>query len=415
VGVVSGARALPWQKRLAHRTKAALYRAAALDAWLDGRLADPTGRLATALRDAAYLRLLPERALRRSPLAAGPSPLSRRAAVLSLVPPEDTGGGSRPAQLAAELLRRGFAIDWTHALPVFPWPRRLRPLVRGVRVRHLSDAPFPASPAVDLCLLEAPHPRLLAELEGGARAAAVVYDAIDLWEGSLGAGWYDAAAEAAAVARADVLVASSELLRAALGERSGRSVTLIPNAVDLGLFDPSIPRERPGDVRPGRPTVLYVGALWGEWVDLELVVGLARALPSAQVHLLGPAGTRRLPPLANLHVLGPRPQNEVPAYVAAADVAIIPFAPTRLAHAVSPLKLFEYLAMGVPVVSTDLAGVAELAALPDVHVASDLAGFVAAVAAARRAPLSAAELSERMRAHGWAARVDRLLDVAGLA
>jgi glycosyltransferase involved in cell wall biosynthesis len=403
--------AVPWRKRLSHRAKALLYAIDPLDAFLDARLARPTGPIGSALRERAYLRLFPERSVRRSPLERSPRALSRRAAVLALVPPEDTGGGSRPAQIAAELLRRGFAIEWTYSLPVFPWPRGLRPHVPGVAVRHVSDPPAAPRPPADLCLVEAPDPRLLAELARRPRPKALVYDAIDLWDGSLGAGWYDRGAEARAIAGADALVASSELLRDELAERSGRRVALVPNAVDLDLFDPTRPQPRPADVRPGRPTILYVGALWGDWVDVELIAAVARGLPSSEVHLLGPTGGRRLPSLANLHVLGPRPQTDVPSYIAAADVAIIPFAPSRIARAVSPLKLFEYLAMGIPVVSTPLP---EVASLAEVTVAADPAGFVAAVAAARRAEVRPAALRERLREHGWAARVDRLLDAAGL-
>jgi O-antigen biosynthesis protein len=405
---------VPLRKRVSHRLKEALYRAPALDAWLDARLESPRSAAVIAVRDALYFRLLPERIVRRSPLRPG-APLTRRARVLTLVPPEDTGGGSRPAQLAAELLRRGFAIDWTYALSVFPWPRARRPQIPGVRIRHVSDPPEGTAPELDLCLLEGPHPQLVAEVDDIARrqpGAIVVYDAIDAWEGSLGAGWYDRGAEDAAIARAAVLVASSELLRRELGERSGREVVLLPNAVDLHLFDPAIVRERPQDLVPGRPTVLYVGALWGEWVDVDLIDALAHALPAAEIHLLGPTGRRKLPALPNLHVLGPRPQTDVPAYIAAADVGIVPFATDRLAQAVSPLKAFEYLAMGVPVVATALA---EVKNLPGVTVTATASEFIAAVATAIRSGESAQRLRASVHGDSWEARVDRLLAATGLA
>lgn len=407
------ASAVPLPKRLSHRLKEALYRVAVLDAWLDARLASPRSAALAAIREGLYLRLLPERRVRRSPFRPG-APLTRRARVLTLVPPEDTGGGSRPAQLAAELLRRGYAIDWTYALPIFPWPRSLRPGVPGVRIRHVSD-PFPFTDPPDLCLVEAPHPRLVAEAEqlaSRARRTVVVYDAIDVWEGSLGAGWYDRHAEDAAIALARVLVASAELLRGELAERSRREVVLLPNAVDLALFDPSVPLPRPTDVVAGRPTVLYVGALWGEWVDVELITALARALPCAEIHLVGPTGSRQLPSLPNLHVLGPRPQSDVPGYVAAADVGIVPFVPDRVSQAVSPLKAFEYLAMGVPVVATALA---EMQGRAGVTAAATASEFIAAVASATRSSEETNRLRSSVAGDCWPARVDRLLDVAGLA
>ena len=396
-----------WRKRLSHRIKERLYRLPAVDARIDAILAAPASGALEVLRELVYLRLLPERRVRRVPFARLGREIRRQALVLSLVPPEDTGGGSRPAQLAAELRRRGFAIDWTYALPIFPWPRGRRPDPADVRVRHVSDPEHERRVAPDLCLVEAPHPHLLAALDRAPRPETVVYDAIDIWDGSLGAGWYDPAAEAETIARADLLVASSELLRDRLADQSGRPVTLVPNAVDLRLFDPGVPRERPGDVRPGRPTVLYVGALWGEWVDVRLIAAVARALPAAEVHLLGPTGGRVIPALPNLHVLGPRPREEVPAYLAAADVAIVPFVGSRLADAVSPLKVFEYLAMGVPVVSTPIA---ELAARPGViAIAADESAFARAVdrAAAERQPPD--RIRAEVAAEGWSARVDRIL------
>jgi glycosyltransferase involved in cell wall biosynthesis len=274
-------------------------------------------------------------------------------------------------------------------------------------VRHVSDPePGRLGPA-DLCLLEAPHPRLLETLDRAPRPSAVIYDAIDLWDGSLGAGWYHPAAEARAIARADLLVASSELLRGRLAAQADRPVALVPNAVDLRLFDPAIPRERPRDVRAGHPTVLYVGALWGEWVDVGLIAAVARAVPRAVVHLLGPTGGRSIPRLPNLHVLGPRPREAVPAYLACADVAILPFLGSALADAVSPLKLFEYLAMGVPVVSTPLA---EVAARPGViAVARDESSFISAVERAARERLPAGLVRAEVADQGWSSRVDRIL------
>lgn len=406
---------LPAQKRLAQRLKAALFRRPGLDAWLDERLA-PSGRRSVLGR--AYLRLLPEREVRRAPFASGAAPCRGTVLVLALVPPEDVGGGSRPAQLAAALHRRGYAIDWRYALRIFPWPAGRRPQVRGLGVRFLGDAapppagrgPAAAAPYV-LALLEAPHPRLLAELDSLAPGTPVLYDAIDVWDGALGAGWYDAGAAARAAARADRLIASSALLRDELARATGREVTLLPNAVDTRLFDPDVPRAVPHDLRRGTPTVVYVGSLWGDWVDLDLLAELARALPEATIHLIGPAGSRRLPAAPNLLALGPKPQDEVPAYLAAADVALVPFRPSRLSAAVSPLKVFEYLAMRCPVVSTPLPEVADL---PGVTVAEPGDAFVAAVRSASRAAFPRRAAEAVLARHGWEARVEALLALAGV-
>jgi glycosyltransferase involved in cell wall biosynthesis len=408
--------ALPVRKRLAHRLKAALYRHARLDAWLDDRIGAPARGPSAVHR--GYLRLVPERAVRRSPLTAARREARRGSVlVLTLVPPEDVGGGSRPAQLAAALHRRGFAIDWRYALPIFPWPRLRRPPVDGVDVRFLGEPPRRAAGGREaretprtLALVEAPHPLLLGELDALSPSTPVLYDAIDVWDGALGAGWFDAPSAARVAARADALLASSALLRDELARATGREVTLLPNAVDARLFDPDVPRATPSDLRRGTPTVVFVGSLWGEWVDLELVAALARDVPQAQIHLIGPTGTRPLPAAPNLHVLGLKAQDEIPAYLGAADVALVPFRRSRLSDAVSPLKLFEYLAMRCPVVATPLP---EVAGLPGVTTADGAAAFAAAVRAADRSSFPRAAAAALVARETWDARVDALLALAG--
>jgi O-antigen biosynthesis protein len=391
--------------------KEALFGHPALDAWLDDRLA-PGAPLGASPLGEAFLRLLPERAVRVSPFAAHAAQADRGTVLLlTLVPPEDTGGGSRPAQLGAELHRRGFAIDWRHALPIFPWPARRRPSVRGLQVSFAGDAGQPSLPQDPaFVLVEAPHPRFARMIDTFAADVPVVYDAIDVWDGVLGSGWYDASVEGAVLARATALLASSVLLRDELMQRTQRDVALVENGVDPQVFAPRQPRVVPADLRPGAPTVVYVGSLWGEWVDLELVAEVARALPHATFNLIGPAGSRRLPASSNVFALGPRPQRDVPAYLAASDVAIVPFVTNRLSAAVSPLKAFEYLAMARPVVSTPLP---ELDGVPGVTIASDAASFASAIASAARTTFPRDDAAAFVARHTWQARVDRLLESAG--
>lgn len=390
--------------------KAALFHRPALDAWLDDRLA-PGAALAATPFGEAFLRLLPERAVRVSPFD-GRAARERRGTILllTLVPPEDTGGGSRPAQLGAELHRRGFAIDWRYALPIFPWPAGRRPAVPGLDVVFAGGGvqpPLPHHPA--FVLVEAPHPLSARTIRDMPAEVPIVYDAIDVWDGVLGAGWYEESAEDAVLARAEVLSASSVLLRDELAQRTRRDVVLLENGVDPHVFDPRARRVAPADLRRGTPTVVYVGSLWGEWVDLDLVAEVARALPHATFNLIGPAGSRRLPASSNVFALGPRPQRDVPAYLTAADVAIVPFVTNRLSAAVSPLKAFEYLAMARPVVSTPLP---ELEGIPGVTIAPDAAAFASAIAAAARAAFPREEAAAFVARHTWQARVDRLLETA---
>jgi glycosyltransferase involved in cell wall biosynthesis len=104
-----------------------------------------------------------------------------------------------------------------------------------------------------------------------------------------------------------------------------------------------------------RPIVVYVGAL-DVWFDSELVVQTAERLPQVSFVLIGPSELigQRMKRLPNLHLLGRRAYAHVPAYLQHADVGMIPFAVEQypeLVHGVHPLKLYEYLACGLPVVA----------------------------------------------------------------
>jgi uncharacterized SAM-binding protein YcdF (DUF218 family)/glycosyltransferase involved in cell wall biosynthesis len=104
-----------------------------------------------------------------------------------------------------------------------------------------------------------------------------------------------------------------------------------------------------------RPIAGYVGALH-VWLDQELVADLARRMPDVTFALVGPthSDTSRLTACANVHLLGARPHDQIPAYIKGFDVGLVPYRNSESPASVYPVKLNEYLAMGVPVLATDL-------------------------------------------------------------
>ncbi|HKZ19044.1 MAG TPA: hypothetical protein VJQ57_02930, partial [Acidimicrobiia bacterium] len=233
----------------------------------------------------------------------------------------------------------------------------------------------------------------------------VVYDLIDDWSDSaLGGSWYQARVESALIDRADHLIASAPSLVKSLEARAGRQVTLVPNAVNARLFDYRRTWSRPTDL-PDGPIFEYHGSLYGDWFDWKAVGRVAEAFPDASVVLVGDRPPQRPVLPDNVYLLGLRPQTDLAAYLAHTEVALIPFALTDTTHAVSPLKVYEYLAMGVRVAAPPLE---PLIGLEGVYLNEDL---VTAVKAARSGARPDPE--SILKSHSWTARVATLFDVLG--
>lgn len=104
-----------------------------------------------------------------------------------------------------------------------------------------------------------------------------------------------------------------------------------------------------------RPIIGYVGGMH-RYFDADLLAAMARARPDWSWVLVGPMQypMRELKQLPNVHLLGPKAHEELPGYIHNFDVGIVPYVSTKYTDTVVPTKIIEYLAMGVPVVSTDL-------------------------------------------------------------
>src|ERR1700682_5143153 len=156
--------------------------------------------------------------------------------------------------------------------------------------------------------------------------------------------------------------------------------------------------------------------VWGliaDWVDLELVRHVANAFSGGTVVLLGNA-TTDLKPLAgalNIRLLGRRAYADLPRYAKAFDVALMPFKLNELTLAANPLKVREYLAAGLPVVSTAIPEVERLGVC---RIGKDVDGVVREIAAAIAAGPGPSEVrAAQMRSEGWEARVRAMAGMLG--
>jgi len=153
-----------------------------------------------------------------------------------------------------------------------------------------------------------------------------------------------------------------------------------PNGVNFELFNSALDKdaEPPDDIRDlPVPIILYVGAIM-DWFDLELLEKMAMVHPGWQFVLVGPMtlGRTGVFNLANVHSLGVKQQTELPGYLKRTTVCIVPFVVNNLIKGVNPLKLYEYLAAGKPVVSTALPDVIPFEQEMVVHIGRNHQQFI---------------------------------------
>ena len=218
--------------------------------------------------------------------------------------------------------------------------------------------------------------------------------------------------EAELAAAVDLVVYAGQTLETYVAQLGARRALHLPNGIDFARYAES-EGAAPEDLAAiPRPSAIYVGAM-EEWFDFKTVDVLVDALPDVSFVLIGPdrLARKRLTPRPNLHLLGRRPYDQIPRYLHYADVGLIPFdisGHPDLVNGVHPLKLYEYLACGLPVVATaweelvTLGVPLELCRTPD--------EFISAVRHALSTPRDPAAGIRYAAAADWQRRVETLIE-----
>jgi glycosyltransferase involved in cell wall biosynthesis len=344
-------------------------------------------------------------------------------------------------------LRRPRLSDWSRirrrAATLASSASRHTPSVSGLEILAPRILPFPySSPAVALNrrLLEPPIRQWLARyntppivwtylptplvhaLVSRMSPALLIYCCVDDLPASSDLARAIIPSENEMFRVADLVFVTSERLREkALGHRS--TVHLFPSGVAFERFDAA--RTHPPPPSPevrslARPIVGYVGGLH-RWFDVSLMHQVASSLSDVQFLIVGPATVpvELLASLKNVHLTGARPHEDIPAYLAHVDAAIIPYILDEYTASVFPTKLLEYLAMGLPVVSTSVpevlafrnrhGDVVDIADTPDAFAAAIRRALVPQSPGAREAR------SRLASSQSWAVRVAGMLEQIRIA
>ena len=212
-----------------------------------------------------------------------------------------------------------------------------------------------------------------------------------------------------------VFVTSGKLQERAA--RFNRNVRFFPFGVSYGKFEAAWNADDPPADMVGisGPVAGYVGGLH-QWIDQPLLAAAAERLPHVTFVLVGALQTdvSTLTRLPNVRLLGPRPHDALPGYIKAFDVGLVPYRIAPYTANVYPTKLNEYLAMGIPVVTTDLEEIRRFNAEHGdvVDVATDAESFAKAVqqAVETSAPAEIARRREVAQQNSWERRIPRMVD-----
>jgi glycosyltransferase involved in cell wall biosynthesis len=189
-----------------------------------------------------------------------------------------------------------------------------------------------------------------------------------------------------------------------------------PNAANVEHFMQAQAPETsiPADIAAIKgPIIGFVGVIQ-DWVDLDLMFNAAKAHPEWSLVLVGPVGVgidvSKLQSLPNVHFLGRKAVNELPGYLKAFDVCLNPFRMNELTRNVSPLKFYEYLASGKPIVTVDMPGIRDFADV--VEVAHTPEEFTPCIVKAlhEETEEKKAERLRRAKENSWESRVKFMED-----
>ncbi len=290
-----------------------------------------------------------------------------------------------------------------------PIGRRINERMERLLVRREQDRLGIRNPTLWL------NPHYALHMAGAMNERAVVYDITDDWTSLTQSRALKRLVETQdneLCHRADAVIVCSQRLYE-MKRAKARNLYLIPNGVHAEHYANVLDGTDPIRGRAARwpkPVLGYTGTIHPDRVDVDLIAALSQAVPEGTIALVGPNMLRPqdealLKRRSNVALTGAIPYSEIPETMRAFNVCITPHRVTPFTESLNPIKLWEYLAAGKPIVSTDVAGFRDYSQF--VRIAIDQDGFLRAV---REALAEDGALGEPRRAearrHSWNVRLD---------
>lgn len=338
--------------------------------------------------------------------------VNRQIFIFASVPFYDVGGGQRSAQLANAFNIMGYEVFYIFGFESTESQRENMyiPTRKHLHIDQYSLNEMTSDIRDDAVLIfEIPYSKFIPYLDyANAHSYATIYEHIDNWDSSLGCLFYNKDDFERFIHDVQHITVTARILGEKIEEAGRNDYLYSANAVDSSLFEPTRTYEKPDDLVIGKKTLLYFGSLWGEWFDWDLLIYVAEHCDCA-INLIGdyqPIADRIKDFPSNFHFLGIKKHEDLPAYLHYSDIALLPFKNSIIGKYVSPLKIFEYIAMNKPVLATPLD---DIMGYPNVVLSEDKQVWAETV----NKGIEAADATIFTAENSWFARCNQILDYIG--
>lgn len=339
-----------------------------------------------------------------------------RRVIVTFPPPKPLGRPTLPLKIKHVTDKLALLTEQTEIVPARGSGFQLRKWINGLSARHALTTYlrlagftadntvlwlFPPHPYLDSLIRRVPHALLVGHIVDNFTRHG------DPWLNEYAQRQYPVLQ-----ARADVIITGSRFNLDIFRQARAAGTYLFENAVDEAFLGEPSATPISGE---GPPRLGYVGTM-SERTDFELLEHLARSRPDWRLLIAGkceyPLSDLPWLNLPNVEYLGVLPYPELPAFMRSLDVCLIPHRNTEYSQSMSPLKLFQYLASGRPIVTSEVAGLDK--AKEHVRLAASHADFMAEVE--RSLLEDTVEMStrriEHARSETWERRVRGMFDAA---